>query len=112
MSLILTTGGLGFIGSHTCISLLKNGFDILIIDSLVNSSIENLEKIKSIKYNESLEGKIYFCEGDLRNINWLDEIFKKQLKNNHQIEQIKESLNMKMILRNLFHSQLKIIDKR
>ena len=97
MSLILTTGGLGFIGSHTCISLLKNGFDILIIDSLVNSSIENLEKIKTIKYNESFEGKIYFCEGDLRNINWLDEIFKKQLLNNHPIESVIHFAGLKSV---------------
>ena len=99
MSLILTTGGLGFIGSHTCISLLKNGFDILIIDSLVNSSLENLEKIKLIKDkdNESRKGKIYFCEGDLRNITWLDEIFKKQYSKNQPIESVIHFAGLKSV---------------
>ena len=35
MQTILATGGCGFIGSHTCISLVKEGYDVLIIDSLV-----------------------------------------------------------------------------
>ena len=46
MTAILTTGGLGFIGSHTCITLINQGFDVIVVDSLVNSSIETLEKYK------------------------------------------------------------------
>lgn len=45
---ILVTGGLGFIGSHTCIELIKAGFDVVIIDDLSNSQlfiIDNIEKI-------------------------------------------------------------------
>ena len=38
MKNILITGGTGFIGSHTCLNLLEEGFDITIIDSLTNSS--------------------------------------------------------------------------
>ena len=37
MKTILATGGLGFIGSHTCISLLENDFNVYIVDSLFNS---------------------------------------------------------------------------
>ena len=37
MSLVLATGGLGFIGSHTCINLINKGYDVLIVDSLINS---------------------------------------------------------------------------
>ena len=77
MSLILTTGGLGFLGSHTCVSLLENGFDVLIIDSLINSSIEVLDKIKLIKNKKSYIGQIHFYKGDLRDINFIDEIFNK-----------------------------------
>ena len=43
---ILVTGGAGFIGSHTCVELLRNGFNVITIDSLVNSSIEIVEKIR------------------------------------------------------------------
>ncbi len=45
---ILVTGGAGYIGSHTCIELLKNGYEVVVIDNLVNSkqdAITNIEKI-------------------------------------------------------------------
>jgi UDP-glucose 4-epimerase len=45
LSLILVTGGLGFIGSHTCINLINNGHDVLIADSLENSNEKVYEKI-------------------------------------------------------------------
>ena len=43
---VLVTGGCGYIGSHTCVSLLENNHNVLVIDSLINSSINTLEKIK------------------------------------------------------------------
>ena len=46
MKTILATGGIGFIGSHTCISLIENNFNVYVIDSLKNSSIDNLSAIK------------------------------------------------------------------
>lgn len=45
---ILVTGGLGFIGSHTVIELIKNNHEIIIIDNLVNSKIDILEKLEKI----------------------------------------------------------------
>ena len=48
MKRILVTGGTGFIGSHTCISLLSEGYDLVVIDSLKNSSKKSLEKVKEI----------------------------------------------------------------
>ena len=48
MSSILVTGGAGFIGSHTCVELIKSGFDVCIVDSLVNSSINTISKIRKI----------------------------------------------------------------
>lgn len=46
--MILVTGGLGYIGSHTCVELLKNGERIIVMDNLSNSKIEMKEKIKKI----------------------------------------------------------------
>ena len=43
---ILVTGGMGYIGSNTVVELLKNNYEVVIIDNLVNSNIEALEKIK------------------------------------------------------------------
>ena len=48
MKKILVTGGLGFIGSHTVVELQNEGFDVLIIDNLSNSTIDVLDKITSI----------------------------------------------------------------
>ncbi|MGI6712394.1 MAG: UDP-glucose 4-epimerase GalE [Bacillota bacterium] len=45
---ILVTGGAGFIGSHTCVSLLEAGHRVIVADNLSNSKAETIEKIKSI----------------------------------------------------------------
>ncbi|WP_457617440.1 UDP-glucose 4-epimerase GalE [Lutibacter sp.] len=48
MCTVLVTGGLGFIGSHTVVELQNEGFDVIIIDNLSNSSISVLDNITSI----------------------------------------------------------------
>ncbi len=48
MKTVLVTGGLGFIGSHTVVELQNEGFEVVIIDNLSNSSIEVLDRITSI----------------------------------------------------------------
>jgi UDP-glucose 4-epimerase len=45
---ILVTGGLGYIGSHTTVELMENGYDVVIIDNLSNSDISVLDGIKKI----------------------------------------------------------------
>ena len=45
--MILVTGGLGFIGSHTVVSLLEKGYQVLIVDDLSNSSIEVIAGIEA-----------------------------------------------------------------
>ena len=45
---ILVTGGAGYIGSHTCVALLGEGYDVAILDNLSNSNIEVIERIKLI----------------------------------------------------------------
>ena len=47
---ILVTGGLGYIGSHTSVELINNGYNVTIVDSLINS-----EKFISFAFNASLE---------------------------------------------------------
>ena len=37
---VLLTGGAGYIGSHTCVELIQAGYDVIMFDSLVNSSKE------------------------------------------------------------------------
>ena len=56
---ILVTGGLGFIGSHTCVELLNANYEVIIIDNLSNASIDVLDKIEEITSNRvSVESKL------------------------------------------------------
>ena len=45
---ILVTGGTGFIGSNTCVELIRNGHEVIIVDNLYNSKIDVLDKIEKI----------------------------------------------------------------
>lgn len=67
---ILVTGGLGYIGSHTVVKLLQDGFDVVVIDNLINSSLKALERIKFIT-NKNLS----FYKGDVGNRELLKNIF-------------------------------------
>lgn len=48
MEKVLTTGGMGYIGSHTVIELIKNGYEVEILDNLYNSKIDVLDKIEKL----------------------------------------------------------------
>lgn len=45
---VLVTGGTGYIGSHTVVELMDQGFDVIVVDDLSNSSVEVLDQIKNI----------------------------------------------------------------
>lgn len=45
---ILVTGGAGYIGSHTCVELLNQGHDVVVLDNLVNSSATALDRVRKI----------------------------------------------------------------
>lgn len=45
---ILVTGGAGYIGSHTCVELLKAGFELVVVDNFSNSKIESIKRVKEI----------------------------------------------------------------
>lgn len=67
---VLVTGGAGYIGSHTLISLLENGYEAVVIDNLCNSSQESLSRV------EKITGKsVKFYRGDIRDAALLDKIF-------------------------------------
>lgn len=72
MSKILVTGGLGYIGSHTVVELQNEGYDVIIIDNLSNSSIEVLSRITSITGI-----KPAFEQIDLKNKEDVQQFFKK-----------------------------------
>lgn len=59
---ILVTGGTGYIGSHTCVVLLENGFDVLIVDNLSNSSPEVVDNITQITGKAPEFTKLDLCD--------------------------------------------------
>ena len=61
---ILVTGGLGFIGSHVVVELQNEGFEVVIIDNLLNASIDVLDGIKSITGRSVIFEKIDLREKD------------------------------------------------
>lgn len=66
---ILVTGGAGFIGSHTIVELQTSGYDVVVIDNLVNSSEESLRRV------EAITGKsVKFYKGDILDRDILDKI--------------------------------------
>lgn len=70
---ILVTGGAGYIGSHTCIELLAQGYEVVIVDNLYNSCEEAVRRI------EELSGKkVSFYKADLLDKEAVEEIFEKE----------------------------------
>ena len=70
---VLVTGGAGFIGSHTCVELLNAGYEVVVVDNLVNSSKEALNRVMEITGK-----KLRFYELDLLDKKKLDQVFEKE----------------------------------
>ncbi len=70
---ILVTGGAGYIGSHTCVELLNNGYETVIVDNLYNSSSKAVENIETITQKKSVFHKI-----DLLDKASLDSVFAEE----------------------------------
>jgi UDP-glucose 4-epimerase len=70
MSRILVTGGAGYIGSHTCVELLNEGHDLVVVDNLVNSSVESLKRVRDITGRDFEFVKLDVCDK-----NALNEVF-------------------------------------
>ena len=69
---VLVTGGAGYIGSHTLVCLLNLGYEVVVYDNLVNSSV------KALRHVEEITGKyLEFVEGDVTDSRALDDLFEK-----------------------------------
>ncbi len=74
MNTILLTGGAGYIGTHTALKLLEQGYSVVIIDNLCNSKINAIHQVQSISAR-----KLVFYEGDIRDYSLLDSIFNSHI---------------------------------
>lgn len=70
---ILVTGGAGYIGSHTCLELLKAGYEVVVVDNLCNSSEEAVKRV------EKISGKpVKFYQADILDREALEKIFESE----------------------------------
>jgi len=67
---ILVTGGAGYIGSHTCLSLIKEEYDVVVLDNLSTSKIDSIRKIENY-----CGVNIPFYKGDISESGLIDKIF-------------------------------------
>ena len=91
MSTVLVTGGNGYIGSHTVISLHENGYDVVIADNLSNSKMEVQNRL------EKITGKRFkFYNVDCCDIDALRKVFeenKKRLTRSFTLPVLRQSVN-------------------
>jgi UDP-glucose 4-epimerase len=87
MKTILVTGGTGYIGSHTVVSLLENNYKVVILDNLCNSKIGTLARIEKISSKTP-----DFYQGDIRDAALLASIFK-----NHPISGVIHFAGLKAV---------------
>ena len=69
---ILVTGGAGYIGSHTCVELIKAGYEVIVVDNLCNSSLESLKRVEKL-----VDCNILFHKVDIRNKVALTQVFEQ-----------------------------------
>ncbi len=99
MKSILVTGGCGFIGSHTCLALLKENYNLIVIDSNINSSNESLKKVIKIGIleGENYNEKLTLIKGDIRNRNLISNIFLSSITKKIPIEAVIHFAGLKSV---------------
>ncbi|QKF07629.1 UDP-glucose 4-epimerase GalE [Berryella wangjianweii] len=78
---ILVTGGAGFIGSHTCVELLTEGYQVVVVDDLSNSSEEAVRRVRKIAGVS--EQQLVFHKADILDRTAMEAVF-----NQHDIDAI------------------------
>lgn len=84
---ILVTGGAGYIGSHTCVEMMDQGYDVVIVDNLVNSSAEAVARIARICGRDPV-----FYQADIRDREAMSAVFEE-----HDIEAVIHFAGLKAV---------------
>tara|TARA_Y100000589_G_C27157545_1_gene631417 strand:- start:316 stop:1365 length:1050 start_codon:yes stop_codon:yes gene_type:complete len=85
---ILITGGAGFIGSHTSIELINNGFSIIVLDNFENSNLDSINRIKKVclKQKNEINQNFKHIYGDIKDEKLLIRIFEESYSKNEKID--------------------------
>lgn len=84
---VLVTGGAGYIGSHICVELLQEGFEVVVVDNLSNSSKVALDRVSQIT-----QKTLHFYQADVRDQDELSKIF-----SNHTIDMVIHLAGLKAV---------------
>tara|TARA_Y100001968_G_C19401808_1_gene741438 strand:- start:428 stop:1474 length:1047 start_codon:yes stop_codon:yes gene_type:complete len=98
---ILLTGGSGFIGSHIALLLLERGFDVLILDSFVNSSSNVINRLNTYLKNKDLKYKLKTIRGDIRDRQILENIFIDSINEGKPIDTVMHLAGLKSVSESL-----------
>jgi UDP-glucose 4-epimerase len=79
MAVTLVTGGAGYIGSHTCVELLRAGRDVVVVDDLSNASMEAVRRVEEL----GGRGLAEFVQADVRDAAALSGVFAR-----HDVEAV------------------------
>lgn len=98
MSRVLVTGGGGYIGNHLCISLLEKNFEIIVIDSFINSHKRSLKRVYEISIENNKDALPFkIIKGDIRNKKELDNLFSQSIKEGNPIEAVFHFAGLKSV---------------
>ncbi len=99
MKSLFITGGAGFIGSHTSLSLLEKGYVIFILDSFVNSSKKSIAQVSQILNDKGIdtEGKIYLIRGDIKSPDDIERVFQMSIKLEKRIQAVIHFAGLKSV---------------
>lgn len=89
---ILVTGGAGFIGSHTVVELLNDGYSVVIVDDLSNSNAEAVCRVRQITGLSEDDSRLVFYQADIADKEAMEDIFAK-----HDIDAIMHFAGFKAV---------------
>ncbi len=99
MQTVVVTGGGGFIGSHTCLLLVENGYRVCVIDSFINSSPKSLERVSIIYKSKNFSSNINLItfKGDICDKKFLEDAFTEIIKNFKKIDGVIHFAGLKAV---------------